>query len=318
VRVVAQAPPDATECDAALGSALVVPSSLALVVEAIPGETGPPALPGRRAGRRRAVTDLGLAVASPWFGVEDVGEGVTKVTEPHLSGLVSANLWWIRGRRHDVLVDTGLGVASLRQHLPEVVDHDTLAVISHTHLDHTGGAHELERVAVHELEADAMAMPPPASLHPRTELELLGLALPDDADLPSSLLEALPEPGYDPSAYAVRPATVTRTLVDGDVIDLGDRRLRIIHLPGHTAGSIVVLDEDLRWLYTGDVMYDGPLFDEMYGADIRSYVASMRRLLDLDVAVVHPGHDESFGPDRLHGIGEEYLHRRAGYGVPDA
>jgi glyoxylase-like metal-dependent hydrolase (beta-lactamase superfamily II) len=80
----------------------------------------------------------------------------------------------------------------------------------------------------------------------------------------------------------------------------------------------VVLDEDLRWLYTGDVMYDGPLFDEMYGADIRSYVASMRRLLDLDVAVVHPGHDESFGPDRLHGIGEEYLHRRAGYGVPDA
>jgi len=259
------------------------------------------------------MSDAALAVAAPWFGVDDVGEGVTRVTEPHLSDLVSANLWWIRGRTHDVLVDTGLGVASLRQHLPEVLEHDTLAVISHSHLDHTGGAHELDHVAVHALEADAIGSPPPASLHPRTELELLGLAIPDDEDLPESLLKALPEPGYDPAAYAVRPATVTRTLVDGDVIDLGDRRLRIVHLPGHTPGSIVVLDEDLRWVYTGDVIYDGTLFDEMFGADIPSYVASIRRLLALDVALVHPGHDESFGPERLHEIGEGYLTSRSGY-----
>ena len=255
----------------------------------------------------------GLEVAEQWFATEDVGEGVTRVTEPHLSGLVSANLWWIRGQRHDVLVDTGLGVASLRQHLPEILDHDTLAVISHGHLDHTGGAHELERVAVHALEADAMASPPPASLHPRTELDLLGLAVPDGEDLPESLLTALPEPGYDPAAYAVRPATVTRALADGDVIDLGDRRLRVVHLPGHTPGSIALLDEDLRWLYTGDVVYDGTLFDEMFGADIPSYVASMRRLLDLDVDLVHPGHDESFGPERLHEIGEAYLALRSGF-----
>ena len=252
-------------------------------------------------------------VASPWFGVEDVGEGVTRVTEPHLSELVSANLWWIHGQRHDVLVDTGLGVASLRENLPEVLDHDTLAVVSHTHLDHVGGAHEVGRVAVHGFEADAIAAPAPASLYARTELDLLGLVVPESADIPESLLEALPAPGYDPASYAVRPATVTRALADGDLIDLGDRRLRVLHLPGHTRGSIALLDEDLRWLYTGDVVYDGALFDEMLGADIPSYVASVRRLLDLDVALVHPGHDASFGPDRLHEIGEAYLARRAGY-----
>ncbi len=166
---------------------------------------------------------------------------------------------------------------------------------------------------MHALEAGSIANPPPASLHARTELELLGLALPDDEDLPESLLTALPEPGYDPAAYRVRPATVTRSLVDGDVIDLGDRRLRILHLPGHTPGSIVVLDEDLRWLYTGDVVYDGALLDEMVGADIPSYVASMRRLLTLDVALVHPGHDASFGAEKLHEIGEGYLRRRSSY-----
>jgi glyoxylase-like metal-dependent hydrolase (beta-lactamase superfamily II) len=253
----------------------------------------------------------GLEVADRWFATEDVGQGVTKVTEPHVSGLVSANLWWIRGQRHDVLVDTGLGVASVRERLPDVLAHHTWAVITHTHLDHAGGAHEASHVAVHALEAAAVAVPPPASLHAPTELELLGLTVPDDEDLPDSLLRALPGAGYDPATYAVRPATVTRALVDGDVIDLGDRRLRVLHAPGHTPGSIVVLDEDLRWLYTGDVVYDGPLFDQMHGADIPSYVASMRRLLELDVALVHPGHDESFGPERLHEIAEGYLTLRS-------
>jgi glyoxylase-like metal-dependent hydrolase (beta-lactamase superfamily II) len=258
------------------------------------------------------MSDEGLPVATGWFAVEDVGEGVTKLTEPHLSDLVSANLWWIRGVRHDVVVDTGLGVASIGRHLPELLDHDTMAVISHTHLDHTGGAHEFDRVAVHALESEAMTCPPPASLHPRTEMELLGLAIPDPDDLPDSLLDALPGPDYDPAAYAVRPAIVTRALTDGDVIDLGDRRLRVVHSPGHTPGSIVLLDEDLRWLYTGDVVYDGAIFDEMIGADIPSYVATMRRLLELDVELVHPGHDHSFDGDRLGEIVDAYLALRAG------
>jgi glyoxylase-like metal-dependent hydrolase (beta-lactamase superfamily II) len=252
-----------------------------------------------------------LPVVTDWFGVEGVGEGVTKVTEPHLSELVSANLWWIRGQRHDVLVDTGLGVASLQQHLPEMFEHDTLAVISHTHLDHTGGAHEFDRVAVHTLETAAVVAPPPASLHSRTELELLGLAVPDS--LPDSLLKALPEPGYDPSAFAIRPAAVTRALDEGDVIDLGDRRLRVIHAPGHTPGSILLYDEDLRWLYTGDVLNDGPVFDEMYGADVASYVSSMRQMRDLDVAVVRPGHDWSFDGDRMRHLIDEYLRLRSDY-----
>ena len=250
-----------------------------------------------------------LPVVPDWFQVDDVGEGVTRVTEPHLSPLVAANLWWIRGRRHDVLVDTGLGIASLRDHLPEIFEHDTMSVISHTHLDHTGGAHEFDRVAVHEIEADAIAEPPPVSLDPRTEMELLGLAIP--AKLPDSLLEGLPTPDYDPAAYAIRPATVTRSLRDGDVIDLGDRRLRVLHLPGHTPGSIVLLDEDLRWLYTGDVLCDGEVYDEMYGADIPTYVESMRRLLDVDVAMVHPGHDNSFDGDRMRELVEDYLTLRS-------
>jgi glyoxylase-like metal-dependent hydrolase (beta-lactamase superfamily II) len=192
-----------------------------------------------------------------------------------------------------------------------VLAHDTMAVLSHTHLDHTGGAHEFTQVAVHVLEADDVAAPPPASLDTRTEMDLLGLAIPEGHQLPPSLLAALPDAGYDPSAFAIRPATVTRALVDGDVIDLGDRRLRVIHAPGHTRGSILLYDEELRWLYTGDVLNDSPVFDEMNGADIASYVESMRRMRDLDVTMVRPGHDNSFDGDHMRDLIDAYLTLRA-------
>ena len=50
---------------------------------------------------------------------------------------------------------------------------------------------------------------------------------------------------------------VTQRLADGDVLDLGDRCLRVIHLPGHSPGSIALLDIGSdRSLFSGDVVYD--------------------------------------------------------------
>ena len=65
---------------------------------------------------------------------------------------------------------------------------------------------------------------------------------------------------------------------DGDVIDLGDRPLRIITLPGHTPGSIAVLDEKNRWIFTGDPVQDGRIF--MFGIqrELHAYRNSLLKL----------------------------------------
>jgi glyoxylase-like metal-dependent hydrolase (beta-lactamase superfamily II) len=55
------------------------------------------------------------------------------------------------------------------------------------------------------------------------------------------------------------------------------------------------------------VVYDDELLDDMVGTDITAYVASMRRLLELEIDVVHPGHGASFDRARLHEIVEAYL-----------
>ncbi|MBO7363104.1 MAG: MBL fold metallo-hydrolase [Lachnospiraceae bacterium] len=69
---------------------------------------------------------------------------------------------------------------------------------------------------------------------------------------------------------------------DGDVIDLGDRPLCIIDNPGHTPGSIAILDERYRVLIAGDSVQDGNIF--MFGKyrNIDTYIDSLKRLKEYD------------------------------------
>lgn len=65
---------------------------------------------------------------------------------------------------------------------------------------------------------------------------------------------------------------------DGDRIDLGDRPLRIIFIPGHTMGSIAILDEKNRILFSGDSVQNGSIF--MFGShrSLEDYPASLLKL----------------------------------------
>ena len=66
---------------------------------------------------------------------------------------------------------------------------------------------------------------------------------------------------------------------EGDTLDLGGRELEIIHLPGHTPGSVAVLDKSRRVLISGDpIQGHGNIF--MFGEhrNMRDYIASLARL----------------------------------------
>ena len=69
---------------------------------------------------------------------------------------------------------------------------------------------------------------------------------------------------------------------EGDLIELGDRSLRIIDIPGHTPGSIAILDEKSRVLISGDSVEDGNVF--MFGKyrNIDLYIQSLKHLAEYD------------------------------------
>ncbi len=91
------------------------------------------------------------------------------------------------------------------------------------------------------------------------------------------------------------------------MIDLGDRRLEVIHTPGHSPGGIMLFEADTGLLFSGDTVYDGPLIDDAYHSDIPTYGATMRRILDLPVRVVHGGHFPSFDGRRYRELIRQYL-----------
>ena len=64
-------------------------------------------------------------------------------------------------------------------------------------------------------------------------------------------------------------------------------------------------------LFSGDVVYDGALLDDLPGANVPDYVRTMRRLRELPVVTVHAGHDDSFGRARLVEIADDYVTSRA-------
>jgi glyoxylase-like metal-dependent hydrolase (beta-lactamase superfamily II) len=250
-----------------------------------------------------------LPVAERWFEHRQIDVDLTLLWEPHVAPLLRCNIWRLRGRDADLLVDSGLGLASLREAARELFAADVLAVATHAHSDHVGGLHEFEHRLVHAAEAETLrrgedlfpvdeaAYSPEA----RAALDAIGY------DISGGLLTAAPYRGFDARRHVLKGCEPTRRLEEGDMVDLGDRAFEVLHLPGHSPGSIGLWEARRGLLFSGDAVYDGPLLDQLPGSNVAAYARTMRRLLELPVDVVHAGHDPSFGRERLRELARGYL-----------
>lgn len=255
-----------------------------------------------------------LPIRDPWFERREVAPGITWILEPSVNGFLRSNIWHVKGRDRDLVVDTGMGISSLRSAHADLFDGDVLAFFTHGHYDHTGGAHEFDRRASHHDEAVLLAEPEDATLITADLPPSFASALAADTPAgvaPPFLVDALPHAGYDVGGYTIVSAPVTDPLADGDVIDLGDRAFEVVHLPGHTPGSAGLIDRESGVLFTGDVLYDGELLDELPESNIDDYVTSMRRLLALDSDVAYAGHEQPLSRDDVQRLGSAYLSQRA-------
>jgi glyoxylase-like metal-dependent hydrolase (beta-lactamase superfamily II) len=237
-----------------------------------------------------------IATPETWYATQSLDDGVTWIYEPFIKEYYRCNIWHVRGRDRDLLIDSGMGVVSLREQVAQLAERPVLAVASHTHFDHIGTHHEFAERAVHPAEAAILA-------HPTRKNTVADKYVADD-----SIFTALPPGDWQALRYEVRAAPAQTLLEEGSVVDTGDRSFAVFHLPGHSDGSIALYERATETLFSGDVIYDGELaYDTGNAAEMQQYVASMKRLLSLPVRVVHGGHYPSFGQDRMRTIVRSFL-----------
>lgn len=248
-----------------------------------------------------------LPVADRWWRSHDSGDGVTLLVEAHITPMLESNVWHVRGRDADLVVDTANGIGKLRPTVDELAgERPVIAVATHGHFDHVGGLAEFDDRRCHEADAAQTRDPFPVRLDRDAQ--------PDGVDemfayygfeVPERTIDASPHDGFDVAAWVAPGAEATSFMADGDVIDLGDRRFEVLHLPGHTPGSIALWGPEEGLLFSGDTVYaDGRLgFDDLDAAR-----ASLARLVALPVRRVHAGHDRSFDGDELRMLLDGLLH----------
>lgn len=137
-----------------------------------------------------------------------------------------------------------------------------LIVSTHGHWDHTGdnaavASHTGASIAVHPLDRERLTNP---------------------------------EPLFAP--FPIPPSVPAVDLAEGGEIRFGELRLRVLHTPGHTEGSVCLYDADEGYLYSGDTLFAGGWGRvDLPGGDAAQMVESIARLSSLDDRIaVFPGH----------------------------
>jgi glyoxylase-like metal-dependent hydrolase (beta-lactamase superfamily II) len=224
-----------------------------------------------------------LESVAPWFEVYQVSDGTYALLESrHYEEVIS---YLILGDERAVLLDTGMGIGDIRSEAERLTDLPVTVVNSHSHYDHVGDNHHFDEVWAFDDEGEVARIERGLT---RAECERFLQ--------PGSYLD-LP-PSFDPTTYEIRPAPVTERLRHLETIELGGRTLTVHHTPGHSPGSICLLDSRDRLLFTGDTFYPGRLYAHFDDSDFDLYVQSVEYLVGLLDQVSHlcPAHNEAHVP----------------------
>jgi glyoxylase-like metal-dependent hydrolase (beta-lactamase superfamily II) len=228
-----------------------------------------------------------IPTSQGWFEVIRLPNHIYAFYEPGHSEKVNSFL--IVGETKDLLYDTGMGIGSIKDAIAEarrsegLPQREAMVLNSHGHLDHIGGNYEFDQIVAYE-----------HSWRTRKLIE----GIPAGVDQWVGYYEELTPPPHPSQSYSARTMSVRpidedkiRYIHEGDVIDLGNRKFKVILSRSHTEDSVILYDAENRILFTGDVFVPG----EFYVLDFEELFKDLGMLADLDVAY----HYNTHGPQLL-------------------
>jgi hydroxyacylglutathione hydrolase len=155
-----------------------------------------------------------------------------------------ASIFLIIGEERAMLIDTGIGIGDLKGFVRKLTDKPLMVCYTHNHADHVGGAGAFDNAHIHPKDMAAFSTGGGIGLDIKGRIGYVKfIAEREKGHYPYDLSVDITEWGPQPPLYP---------LEDGQVIELGNRRVIVYECPGHTAGSVCFLDESSRILFVGD------------------------------------------------------------------
>ena len=184
-----------------------------------------------------------------WFVLDKIDDKTFIISEPRY--YLKNNSYLIMGDSQAFLFDVGSGKRNIAPIVRSLTSLPLTVIISHSHSDHLGSIDQFPGCAIADLPINRK--------HTR-----------EGIFTPSWLMY---------SNICRRPRIqVLRWLKINELLDLGNRYLRVIHVPGHSADSIALLDHANGMLFAGDFLYHGNLIATL-GGDLADYLTSVRSLI---------------------------------------
>ena len=165
------------------------------------------------------------------------------------------------GEKKALLWDTGLGVGDMKRCIGEIYDGEVTVVNSHHHFDHIGDDWRFDNVYIYD--------------HPEMK-RALDEPLDDDYVKPQFTPDQFAD--YAPiksHEYVWHPVSY-KIVPEGHIFDLGRRRWKLIHTPGHAKDAVMLVNDEEKILFTGDTYYPAPLY--CFEDTFEEYVQTMKML----------------------------------------
>lgn len=227
----------------------------------------------------------GKSQSNPWFRSMKINDHVWHIADGEID-----NIYLIEGRDSALLIDTGIGAANLNAFVKKLTNLPVIVVNTHSHPDHSGSNNQFKKVSAHPDDFNMLKFFGTSEMRRNITKNMIGNPLPD------SLRYITSDTLYYPPL---------RPLKDGSIIDLGDREIEVIHVPGHTAGSICLLDRLDKVLYTGDNNNTLVWLHPQDALPLEIYLQSLKKLQarEKEFDILYPGHgkpiEKSFIEDQI-------------------
>jgi glyoxylase-like metal-dependent hydrolase (beta-lactamase superfamily II) len=194
-----------------------------------------------------------------WYTARPIGAKTWVINEPGIND----NMYLLEGADSTLLIDAGFGLGNLRDFVKTLSVKPLAVVSTHAHPDHTGGNYQFPLVHLGPGDLEAAR----GLLDPKVTQQIAGMVM-KEVRVPDSL--------KFPDTLALRPTTLV-PVRDGHVFKLGGRNVQVIALPGHSPGSLCLLDGKSGFLFTGDTTTETWLFFKE-SLSVEVFLGSLQKL----------------------------------------